>query len=225
MASIDGIIDAATQIVGDAAAPYALFSSAQRYIGTLVFDVTVREVHSDEFTITVHPVETGTPVSDHIFANPKIIEIVVGSSDSTAGYEGRVQEVYEGILALANSKQLFDVATGKRFYQNMAFGNITVVTDETSEFTLMATFRLQELILTSTQGGSAAGGMTADNQASPADTAPETEAGTQTAQPIGPSATLPSFAQSQATFGAGQLPTDTGGTIAPAASLPTFAQI
>ena len=222
MSFVDGALTgAATSILGDASAPYALFSSAQRYIGTLVFDVTVREVHSDEFTITVHPVETGTPVSDHVFANPKVIEISIGASDSTAGYDGYVQQVYEGILALANTRQLFDVSTGKRFYSNMLFGNISVVTDETSEYALMATFRLQEVILTSTQGGASSTGMTADNQASPADTAPESEVGSQTAQPIGPSATLPTFAQSQSTFGAGPVPS----AIAPASSLPTFAQV
>lgn len=236
MSFVDGLADTATQILGDASAPYALFSSAQRYIGTLAFDVTIREVHSDEFTITVHPVETGTPISDHVFANPKIIEISVGASDSSAGYDGYVQDVYQGILALANTRQPFDVSTGKRFYSSMLFGNISVVTDETSEYTLMATFRLQEVILTSTQSGSgssATSGMTAANQADPASTAPETQVGAQTAQPIGDSATLPSFSQSQSYFGAGSSAAGVGAIAADAsgaplltsAPAPSFAQI
>lgn len=179
MSFVDGLASAATEILGDASAPYALITSANRYIGTLIFDVTTREVHSDEDTITVHPVETGTPVSDHVFANPKIIEISCASSDSTAGYIGYVQEVYEAIIALKATREPFDVSTGKRFYASMLFGNVTVVTDETSEFALMVTVRLQEIIIADTGGP---GSMTQTSQASPADTAPETDVGSQNLQ-------------------------------------------
>ncbi|WP_158810243.1 phage baseplate protein [Beijerinckia sp. L45] len=180
MSFIDGLTSAATQILGDATAPYALFTSATRYIGTLVFDVTVREVHSDEDTITVHPVENGTPISDHVFANPQVVEITCAASDSTAGYAGYIQDVYQAMLALKATRQTFDVSTGKRFYSSMLFGNITVVTDETSEFALMVTARLQQVIISDTSGSATA---SQANQATPASTAPEVNTGNQTLQP------------------------------------------
>ena len=163
-------LGAAESILGDLAAPYALIGSPTRSIDTIIPDVTVREVHVDEDTITVHPVETGTPVSDHVFANPKILEIECGFSDSTAGYSGYVQEVYEAFLALKARREPFDVSTGKRSYQNMLVANITVVTDEASEFALMVTVRLQEVIIASTSSGGSGSNMTQANQASPADT-------------------------------------------------------
>ncbi|MDR3488821.1 MAG: hypothetical protein P4M05_28450 [Bradyrhizobium sp.] len=186
------IADAADAIIGDIAVPYVLISSATRYIGTLVFDVTVREVHSDEFTITDSPTELGAPSSDHIFANPKVVEITCASSDSTAGVTGYVLQVYEAMQALAATREVFDVSTGKRFYQNMFFSNFTVVTDDQSEFALMVTARLRELIITSTSSTATASGSggTQASQADPASTAPEASAGAQALQPA-PSVTLP----------------------------------
>lgn len=58
-------IDAASSavcLIGEAAVPYLLIQGASRYIGTIIADVTVRETHVDRDTITVHPVESGTPV-------------------------------------------------------------------------------------------------------------------------------------------------------------------
>ncbi len=171
---------AASALLGDSGAPYALIYQAQRSIGTLVADVTVREAHTDEDTITVHPVETGTPISDHVFANPQVLEVTCGFSDSSAGTAGYVQEVYQAFLALKATRTPFDVSTGKRMYQNMLFASITVITDESSEFALMVTARLQQVIITETSGS----GMSADNQADPASTAPEADAGSQVLQPV-----------------------------------------
>ena len=189
--------DPATELIGDLAVPYALISSPARYIGTIVADVTVREVHTDESTITVHPVETGTPISDHVFDNPQLIEISCGFSDSTAGYVGYVQTVYQEFLALKATRQPFEVSTGKRLYENMLFGNLTIVTDDTSENTLMVTARLQQVIITDTNGGASSG--TQAQQANPAATAPESNVGNQSLQ--GTSTSVPTFVVSQSLFG------------------------
>ena len=192
-----GIAAAADSLIGDIAAPYALFWSATRFIGTIVPDVTVREIHTDEFTITQFPVESGTPISDHVFANPQIIEISCGFSDSSGGYAGYVQEAYQDLLALSATRQTFDVSCGKRYYTSMLFSNITVVTDETSEFALMVTARLQQVIISDTDASSGSD-MTQANQASPADTSPTVNTGQQGLQAA---PTAPSFAANQATFG------------------------
>lgn len=175
MSFVDTALTAATDIIGDIATPYALIYRPMRAIGTIVPDVTVREVHIDEDTITVHPVETGTPVSDHVFANPKLVEITAGFSDSSAGYSGYVQEIYEEFLALKAEREPFDVFTGKRAYKNMLFASIQVVTDTESEYALMTTLRLQEVIITSTDGSSGAGAIS--DQANPEQTAGTADAG------------------------------------------------
>jgi hypothetical protein len=139
------------QLIGDAAANYALIGYAGRSIGTLIPDVVVEEVHHDEATITQHPVEVGAPITDHAFMQPYTVEIRCGWSDSSAQSEGFVQEIYQQLLALQSALQLIDISTGKRPYSNMLIRSVAVKTDETSEFALMVVALAQQVILTSTQ--------------------------------------------------------------------------
>lgn len=182
------IVDVASQLIGDFVANYALIYQNQRYIGTLVPDVTVSELSTDEDTVTNHPVETGTPISDHVFANPPVLEIRCGFSNSSAGYDGYVQDVYQMFLDLKNTREPFDVSTGKRFYTSMLFTNLTTMTDESSEWVLNITARLQQIIITDTDDNSGSG-MTQQNQSDPSSTAPESNAGNQQLQPA-PSASM-----------------------------------
>jgi hypothetical protein len=168
------------ELIGDLQADYALVQSPRRSVGTLMPKVTVREVHTDEFTITSYPVDTGTPASDHYYRNPALIELSLGWSDSDdEGFPGYVQSVYAEMRAQAAQREPFDVSTGKRQYKNMMYGNILVVTDEQSEYALQVTARLQEVIITSTQGGD---GAPQSSMSDPASTAPENPAGTQSLQ-------------------------------------------
>lgn len=183
-------IDGAVDLIGDIAGPYVLLSLAGRSIGGIVPNVTLQEVLADENTITAHPVQSGTPVSDHVYANPSIIDMQVGWSDSTGGYPGYVQDVYQAMLALRDTRQLFDVSTGKRQYSNMLFGAITATTDETSENILMLRARMQEVIISDTSGGDASLGSNAD-QASPQTTGAETNVGNQSLQPASASGLTP----------------------------------
>ena len=176
-------VDAAVDLIGDLTGPYVLLSLAGRSIGGIIPNVSIQETISDENTITSHPVQSGTPISDHVFANPVVTDMLVGWSDSTGGYPGYVEDVYQMILALRDQRQPFDVYTGKRMLSNMLFGNITSTTDETSEHALMLRVRLQEIIISDT--ATTGSGMSADSQANPQQTGPETNVGQQTATPIG----------------------------------------
>ncbi len=175
----------ANAILGDALAPYALFSIQGRVIGTIAVDVPLREVHNDTFVVTQHPVEGGTPIADHYFSNPKMLEMSVGYSDSTAGFEGYCQQVYASFIALAATRQPFSVSTGKRQYDNLMFADISVITDPVSEYALFLTARFQEVIITATDTGSSSGDMTQANQANPSETAPTTNSGNQSLQSTG----------------------------------------
>ncbi|MFX9718550.1 phage baseplate protein, partial [Acinetobacter baumannii] len=55
-----------------------------RTIGGYVAEVTVREQHSDDLTITTHPVERGAPVTDHAFKMPAQLTIEAGWSAAGA---------------------------------------------------------------------------------------------------------------------------------------------
>ena len=141
-------------LIGDMVPNYALISSNKRSVGLLIPDIVIEEMHRDDVSITVHPVETGTPISDHKFENPAVVEMRCGWSDSTHQSAGFVQSVYEELVALKQSTEPFDVSTGKRQYQNMLVKSIVVTTDETTEYVLNALVTLQEIIWADVGAGS-----------------------------------------------------------------------
>lgn len=137
-------------IIGDA--PFAaLITQNGRAIGTLIPDVAVEEIHHDESEITWHPVETGSPVSDHVFDNPATVEIRWFWGDSPAQAQGYSQVVYQQLLALKASHAVFNVSTGKRQYTNMLMRTLLVKTDPETEFTLAVTAICQNLIFATLQ--------------------------------------------------------------------------
>lgn len=169
-----------------------LIRTSPRAIGQIYADVTVEENHRDEVIITQHPVENGGIITDHAFKRPSELEIRCGFSDSTAGYDGYVQEQYRALLALQLARQPFDVYTGKRAYRNMLIRGLSVVTDPHSEFVLMASVALQEVTLVSTQttGGGSSADTAAPNadpsqQADPASTGAVTNGGSVETQGVG----------------------------------------
>lgn len=99
--------------------------------------------------ITVHPVETGSPVTDHMFANPAIVELEYFWSNSTVQSVGYVQAVYAELLALQKSRQPLSISTGKRQYTNMGIGSLSVITNDETENALAVRALAQEMIFTS----------------------------------------------------------------------------
>ena len=136
-----------------------LFQQQSRRIGLIVPSVVVSEKHSDTLEITEHPVETGSPVSDHAYKRPSEVVMEVGFAGGgslldfvdtlTLGLSPK--ETYQQILDLQTSRIPFDVVTGKRLYSNMLIRAIEVTTDRTSENVLMAVLTLREVIITQTQ--------------------------------------------------------------------------
>lgn len=72
---------------------------------------------------------------------------LIGDLASSNGFEGYVKTIYNQLLSLQNERRPFSVTTGKRQYRNMMITDIEVTTDHTTEFALMATIQLREVIL------------------------------------------------------------------------------
>jgi hypothetical protein len=170
--------------------PYAYLASPSRQISTIIPDIVTREIHTDQTVITRHPVETGAAVSDHAYLQPSQVEMHCRFSNSTAQSEGYVQIVYNQFLALRATLTPFNVSTGKRAYQNMLVSEITVTTDEFTEYVLDVVVRLEQVNITSAQQGTIPANASSDPsaQASPQQTATPQNLGTQqlTATPAGP---------------------------------------
>jgi hypothetical protein len=135
----------------------AVIVRSKRNIQGLFVDVAISEEHEDELEITDHPTE-GSMVSDHAFAKPKELRMVVAWSDSrpqnssTQGSFGTTtRDIYKKLLDLKDSKQLLSVVTGKRTYSNLLLKSIRVKTDVETEYSLVAELHFREVILVRTK--------------------------------------------------------------------------
>lgn len=169
----------------------------KRNIGGLVADVTVEEVHGDEMAITQHPVEKTADITDHAYPLPVTLQVRIGYSPSGSGQGGGapfgqipgaqdpvpLQTIYDQYLALQKGRELLEVQTGKRLYENMLIKTITLVTDRDSENALFLTINLQEIILVETQTVTVPQN---NKQANPAKTGNTLNGGTKNAIPNPP---------------------------------------
>lgn len=136
-----------------------------RFFGGFTAEVTVREQHVDDLTITSHPVERGAPITDHAFKNPAQLTVEAGWSaafvsstvsggDSTQGTDqgtGQgLNDLYTQLLKAQSSAALLSVQTGKRSYENMLIRSIRAQSDQQTENVLMVSVQLQEVILVDT---------------------------------------------------------------------------
>lgn len=130
----------------------ALITSASpRTIGTIIPDILIEEVNHDELEITQHPVERGSPITDHSYLRPVEVSLRVGWSNSGHS-DSYVLDVYDALRSLQATRQPFDVFTGTRIYNNMLLASLVrTVNAQSGEFTLMVQALLREIIIVSTQ--------------------------------------------------------------------------
>lgn len=149
--------------------------SSGRSIGGIEPDVTVEEVSRDTTFITNHPVERGATISDHAFMMPVEVEMRVGWSDSSGGWQGYSQTIYDALQARQQAREPFEVVTGKRFYENMLISALEVSNTQETEYALMVRVALREVIIVDTQTVSAT---SSSSQSSPQATSGVSSAGT-----------------------------------------------
>lgn len=163
------IVEAVLDTIG------SILVSSGRSIGGIEPDITIEEVGRDTTFITNHPVERGATISDHAFMMPVEVEMRCGWSDSSGGWQGYSQAVYEGLQDLQQAREPFEVVTGKRVYDNMLISALEVTTSQETAFALMARIALREVIIVDTQTVSSG---KASTQASPQRTSGTQSTGT-----------------------------------------------
>jgi hypothetical protein len=128
-------------------------ASPTRQIGGIVMDITVEEDGTDELAITEHPVEYGANIADHAYKQPARLVIRAMSSNSSyaAGADPNyATDVYNKLLALQSSGQVFNIQTGKRYYPNMLMRILQQNTDEKTEAALDVRMEFQQIIIAQT---------------------------------------------------------------------------
>ncbi|MCX5495365.1 hypothetical protein OSH11_11655 [Kaistia dalseonensis] len=153
----------------------------RRIIGTVIPDVVVEEVARDNLFVTQHPVEQGASISDHAFSMPVELEMQCGWSNSTAGYVGYIDLVYQEMLSLQAMREPFTVYTPYRAYPNMLISALERTTDERSPGALLLRVGMREVIIVSTEVASI--GNAKSSQAIPQKTTTSVSAGTKQVKP------------------------------------------
>jgi hypothetical protein len=157
-----------------------VFVPNKRSIGGIVAQVTISETERDELFISEHPVEVGAPISDHAYKRPSEVNIRAGwSAGKTGDLSANGNGMYGILLSWQAALQPFDLYTGKRTYHSMLISALTVTTDQSSEFALMADITCRQVILVSTSPTQAAISSNPENQASPENNATTQDHGDQ----------------------------------------------
>lgn len=154
----------------------------QRNIGGIIPNCTLEEQGDDELEITQHPVERGAAISDHAYKRPArlLMRVMWSNSDPAAGSdENYSTDIYNKLLKLQSSGQVFDVVTGKRAYNNMLMARLGLATNETTENALDIVCEFQQIIIVQTQTTSVP---PVENQKMPEQTAQTQDVGTQQLQ-------------------------------------------
>lgn len=154
-----------------------------RSLAGIIPNVVLEESHTDELTITNHPVERGAAITDHAFKNPAQVTVHYGfgASGSILGAlsgVGDPKTVYQQLLDIQASRVPFDLVTGKRSYSNMLIAALSETTDAQTENVLIVTATMREIIIVDTSVVTLA---PADAQANPEKTAGVDNAGTKQA--------------------------------------------
>jgi len=132
-----------------------------RSLGGVTLDVVISERHKAEMEIAEHPVERGAKISDHAWRKPYSVELesIVAAPNAMSAYEA--------LLAVQKSAEPFDLVTGLRIYENMLIKEMSATRDKEKSRILFFTASCQEVIIVSTESGSAptsaAGGSTGDS--------------------------------------------------------------
>lgn len=110
-------------------------------VGAITIDATITENHRRASQITDHPIETGSNIQDHIFREPRRLDLVGEVTDSPVhsfglldgsafqlggvlgdliGLTERRLEAFEQFEAMHESRELVKIVTGLTVYEDMA---------------------------------------------------------------------------------------------------------
>lgn len=110
---------------------FLAFLSAPTGAAPLIFDATLREDHGVSYAVTSSPLESGAQVTDHVQPQPLVISceaVLAARPERIIDTRGnrRAVALYEQLLAIADTREPFDLAFTLRAYRSMVFERIGV---------------------------------------------------------------------------------------------------
>lgn len=116
----------------------------------LFFDATISENHTSTMTKTEHAIETGSKITDHSYANPDELTLILMSSDVNED-DGHSVETYKSLKTLQKSGEPLTVVTSMGSYKNMLITSLSAPRDSTSVHSVTATVMFEEMLIVSTE--------------------------------------------------------------------------
>jgi hypothetical protein len=131
------------------------FVYAKTNIGGWFFDANLQLTHTSTLTITSHPVQIGSSITDYAYLQPRTLSIDIGMSDAAksfiagqfSGGASRSVQAYNVLSQLQQLRIPVQVYTRLGLYQNMLVETLTVNDDHTTHSGLRVTVDLQELLV------------------------------------------------------------------------------
>ena len=136
-------------------APIKSYVYAKTNIGGWFFDAILQATHTSQLTITQHPVQSGSSISDYAYMQPRTLSLNIGMTDVAksfipgqfSGGSSRSVQAYQVLLQLQQMRIPVQVYTRLGLYQNMLVETMTVQDDNTTTHGLRCTVDLSELLV------------------------------------------------------------------------------
>jgi hypothetical protein len=135
--------------------PLSSYVLVKTNIGGWFFDAFLTVSPTSTLTITEHPIQAGSTVSDYAFLQPRTLDMSIGMSDTATSFLGgqfsggssRSVQAYQVLSDLQQQRIPVQVYTRLGLYQNMLVQNLTAQDDYTTVHGLRASVTLQELLV------------------------------------------------------------------------------
>lgn len=111
----------------------------QSALGNIELDATIQEVHEWMAEATMNPVESGSPITDHVIEQPDKLRINGFVSDKpltssqsfidSFGAGGNSASVFDLLNSIIKARQVVTVYTKYKLYDNMIMTNLTIPRD------------------------------------------------------------------------------------------------
>ncbi|WP_062306566.1 phage baseplate protein [Alicyclobacillus sendaiensis] len=140
-------------------APIKSWVYAKTNIGGWFFDAVLQATHTSTLTITQHPVQSGSSITDYAYMQPRTLSLTIGMSDVAksfipgqfSGGKSRSVQAYQVLLQLQQMRIPVQVYTRLGLYQNMLIETLTVQDDNTTTHGLRCTVDMSEVLVATVQ--------------------------------------------------------------------------
>jgi hypothetical protein len=127
-----------------------------------VFDGALRAEHEQHSVITLNPVQTGAAISDHAYTVPARLVVEIAMSDAMQSFivgqwsdgPSKSASAYQTLVALQRQRQVLQVATRLRQYDQMLISEVRTEETVGTRFALKAIVTFTEIITASVESTS-----------------------------------------------------------------------